>query len=83
MYQEYSSESFEQKFTYSGTDLGASWSAQGTFFRLWAPTAQWVKICLYRSGNLGESFRQIPMERGERGTWTASAQGDLNAQARS
>lgn len=78
MYQEYSSESFEQKFTYSGTDLGASWSAQGTFFRLWAPTAQWVKICLYRSGNLGESFRQIPMERGERGTWTASAQGDLN-----
>lgn len=36
------------------------------FFRLWAPTAQWVKICLYRSGNLGESFRQIPMERGTR-----------------
>lgn len=80
MYQEYSSNSFEQKFTYAGTDLGAHWSAQSTFFRLWAPTAQWARICLYRSGTPGEeeSFQHIPMAPGEKGTWTATAQGDLN-----
>ena len=35
----YSTEEFEEKFTYSGSDLGANWTPDKTTFRLWAPTA--------------------------------------------
>ena len=34
MYKEYSSVEFENKYTYEGKDLGATWSRESTFFRL-------------------------------------------------
>ena len=39
MQDNYDSPSFEQAFTYSGRDLGASWTREETRLRLWAPTA--------------------------------------------
>ena len=50
MHDFYSSQSFEEKYTYTGCDLGAQWSAQKTVFRVWAPTAENVTVNLYRSG---------------------------------
>jgi len=38
MYEQYSSQEFEEKYTYSG-NLGAFWTPEKTAFRLWAPTA--------------------------------------------
>ena len=76
----YSSAAFEEQFTYTGSDLGATWSEEQTSFRLWAPTATAVTINLYESGTPGamDLFDQIPMTADVNGTWVATVQGDLN-----
>ena len=76
----YSTEEFERKYTYSGTDLGAVWTKEKTSFRLWAPTAKSVKVNLYKTGNPGVDDRiaQIEMKSAVAGTWTAEAAGDRN-----
>ncbi len=76
----YSTEEFERKYTYSGSDLGARWTKEKTAFRLWAPTARSVKVNLYKSGNPGVEDRisQLEMKPAVAGTWTAEATGDLN-----
>ena len=76
----YSTEEFERKYTYAGSDLGARWSKEKTSFRLWAPTAKSVKVNLYRSGNPGVEDRidQIEMKSAVAGTWTAEVPGDLH-----
>ena len=76
----YSTEEFERKYTYSGSDLGARWTKEKTLFRLWAPTAKSVKVNLYKSGNPGVEDRisQIEMKSAVAGTWTAEVPGDQN-----
>ena len=76
----YSTEEFERKYTYLGPDLGARWTKEKTFFRLWAPTAKSVKINLYHSGNPGvaDLIKQVPMTSAVAGTWVAECEGDLN-----
>ena len=76
----YSSEAFEKEFTYTGDDLGATWSKESTFFRLWAPTATDVQINLWQSGHPEdeEIVAQIPMTPDVNGTWIATVEGDLN-----
>ena len=49
----YSTQDFENQYTYEGDDLGASWTKDKTTFRLWAPTAASVKVNLYESGTAG------------------------------
>ena len=44
MNKNYSSPEFEAKYTYRGSDLGAAWTKERTVFRLWAPTAEAVRI---------------------------------------
>ncbi len=74
----YSTEEFERKYTYAGSDLGATWTKEKTAFRLWAPTAKSVKVNLYRSGNPGvaDLLEQLEMKSSVAGTWTAEAAGD-------
>ena len=76
----YSSEQFEAKYTYTGDDLGATWTPERTFFRVWAPTADAVSVCLYRSGTKGtaDQIAQLAMTPDVNGTWTATKDGDLN-----
>ena len=80
MHDFYSSSAFEEKYTYSGCDLGATWTPQKTTFRLWAPTAEDVTINLYRSGtpDTDDLLAQIHMTQDIQGTWTAERIGDLN-----
>ena len=80
MHDFYSSEAFEQQYTYSGSDLGANWTKIKTVFRLWAPTAQSVFVNLYEGGTIGDPdlLEQIPMVPVEKGTWVAEKSGDLN-----
>ncbi len=80
MNKHYSSSAFEAKFTYTGNDLGALWTPEKTCFRLWAPTADSVKICLYAGGTAGteDLLEQITMIPGDCGTWFAEKTGDLN-----
>ena len=50
MHDLYSSQAFEEKYTYTGCDLGAVWTPMKTVFRVWAPTAETASVNLYRSG---------------------------------
>ena len=76
----YSSAEFESQYTYEGDDLGATWTKESTFFRLWAPTATEVKINLYETGNpeAKDLIEQIAMTPDVNGTWIATVPGDLN-----
>ena len=80
MYEHYSSQGFEEKFTYTGCDLGAVWSPMKTVFRVWAPTAETVSVNLYRSGTPeAEDFLcQLHMYPDKKGTWTAQRFGNLH-----
>jgi len=80
MNKHYSSPEFEAKYTYRGTDLGASWTKECTFFRLWAPTAEAVVINLYAGGTVGKMdlLAQEKMTPDTCGTWTASIHGNLH-----
>ena len=78
MQEHYDSPRFEQAYTYSGSDLGAVWSREETRLRLWAPTAEAVRVRLYRSGNPWEDdlLEELPMERSTQGTWCLTLPGD-------
>ena len=80
MHDFYSSQSFEEKYTYTGCDLGAQWSAQKTVFRGWAPTAEYVTVNLYRSGTpyAQDLLCRLQMYPDKCGTWTAQRVGNLN-----
>ena len=76
----YSTKSFEADYTYEGSDLGATWSAEKTVFRVWAPTAAAVKVNLYQSGTEGtdDLLEQLDMTADVNGTWLAEKAGDQN-----
>lgn len=76
----YSSEEFENEYTYKGTDLGATWSSEKTTFRVWAPTADSVKVNLYKSGTeeTDDLIEKLDMQSDVNGTWVAEKDGDLN-----
>jgi pullulanase len=76
----YSTEYFEAEYTYEGDDLGATWSAESTFFRLWAPTASAVSVNLYKSGTEGtdDLIETVEMTADVNGTWIATVEGDQN-----
>ena len=76
----YSTPEFEAQYTYTGDDLGAVWSREATVFRVWAPTADSVKVNLYESGTAGteDLIEQIEMAPDANGTWVVTRMGDLN-----
>lgn len=80
MFEQYNSIDFEKMYTYTEDDLGATWSQEKTMFRLWAPTADSVQVCLYKSGNADtpDSLETLSMSRDVSGTWTVEKNGDLN-----
>lgn len=74
----YSTEDFEAEFTYSGDDLGATWTETATTFRVWAPTATNVKINLYETGDPSspDLIDQVEMTADVNGTWVAKLEGN-------
>ena len=76
----YSTDFFEAEYTYEGDDLGAAWSENATFFRLWAPTASAVSVNLYTTGDekADDLIQSVEMTADVNGTWVATVEGDLN-----
>lgn len=74
------SKAFADAFTYTGNDLGNTYSATKTDFRVWAPTATAVKLITY-STLIARSGTEVNMTKSEKGTWTASVSGDLHLTA--
>ncbi|HRQ66355.1 MAG TPA: DUF3372 domain-containing protein, partial [Xanthomonadaceae bacterium] len=59
-------------------DLGAQVGPARTVFKVWAPTATQVALCLYPDGSAAASAL-LPAKRDERsGVWTSSQRGDLH-----
>lgn len=75
----YSTPEFEAEYTYTGDDLGATWTESATNFRVWAPTAESISVVLYDSGTDYEKniIDMIEMTPDVNGTWTATKDGDL------
>lgn len=74
----FSTEEFESMYTYDGDDLGATWSAEKTAFRVWAPTATKIELNLYKTGDGDDLIKTIEMTSDVKGTWVAEESGDLN-----
>ena len=79
---------FDKEYEYRGNDLGAVCTGDGTAFKLWAPFAEKVELCLYKNGScsmeitvedsLREVDRRFVMERGEMGVWTLAFSENLH-----
>ena len=63
---------------YKGEDLGASYNKNNTAFRIWAPTADGVSVCLYERGDGVCLMDETPMKRDVQGTWFLKKSGDLD-----
>ena len=76
----YSSAEFEYEYTYTGDDLGATYTKDKTTFKVWAPTAEYVKVSVYESGTKGAGQRYgiYEMTQGEKGVWSYTLDGDWN-----
>lgn len=61
-------------FTPLGARLGAFCAPEATDFATWSPTAERVQLELYGDG---PAF-VVPLERGEKGLWTTTVEGDLH-----
>lgn len=62
---------------YTGNDLELSYGPERSAFRLWAPSAEEVRLRIYDGGEGGEPVETVAMDRAEEGTWTAALSGDL------
>lgn len=62
--------SFNEYPVYAGDDIGLTYSAQNSTFRMWAPTAEKVKLLLYDDGYEGGAYQTHDMTASEDGTWT-------------
>ncbi len=80
MQQVFSTEQFEQQYTYTGNDLGAIYQKDKTTFRVWAPTAKSVALRLYQSGTpeSNDLIEEVEMVKDTFGTWVVTKQGDLH-----
>ena len=77
----FTSPAFVDAFTYTGDDLGNTYSAAKTDFRVWAPTASAVSLVTYASATTPKNEGTVtPMTSSAKGTWTASLSGDRHGQ---
>ncbi len=80
----YESEEFVKTQTYEGTDLGVKYNHESTTFKVWAPIADSVKVCIYEKGTKDETGDKLlgtfSMEKSDRNVYSVvvSELGDLH-----
>jgi type I pullulanase len=75
----YDSAEFAAKYTYTGNDLGNTYSATSTKFRVWAPTAIAVTLVTYEKADSPlSSGVEVAMTSDINGTWVTTLSGDKN-----
>ena len=77
----YSSPEFEAEYTYTGNDLGATYTPEKTTLRVWAPTAVEVNVNLYTDGDITAQTTPVSSEamtKDVNGTWVCELAGDMN-----
>ena len=78
----YTDPRFDEYYTYSGKDLGATYSKESTTFKLWSPISASVELRLYDNGTpstLGgdDNYRRNQMFYTGNGVWELTVKGDL------
>ena len=58
--------------TYVGPDLGLTWRDGQATLRVWAPTADVLRLRLYAAGTGGTASATVAMQKTQGGTWTHS-----------
>lgn len=79
-------EMFVDEATYSGSDLGVTYSTSQSTFKAWAPTTSALKLRIYESGTpttldavLGDdTYDEFAFAKGDQGVWTTVVSGDLH-----
>ncbi len=61
---------------YKGKDLGLTYSAKESRFRIWAPTATRAQLKLYSQPLGGAAIQTIELKRSIKGTWVTLLKGD-------
>ncbi len=61
---------------YDGNDLGVTYTRKLTTFRVWAPSAQSIKVRIYDQGHEGSILETHAMEKSKKGTWLLKLKGD-------
>lgn len=76
----YSTKEFEDEYTYDGNDLGAEWSREGTWFRLWSPLADMVRVNLYQAGDNSKNdlIKKVDLNKKEKGVWEVYVKENLD-----
>ena len=73
----FDSPEFAAKYTYTGNDLGNTYSKNETKFRVWAPTATKVSLITFPSLTAsGIEAKESPMTTDVNGTWVTTLSGD-------
>lgn len=81
----FDTEEFARRYVYSGPDLGATYTKEGTTFKVWAPTSSKMVLQLYRSpiparlsGSPMDDYplKSLAMERGDKGVYSLYVPGD-------
>lgn len=75
----FNSEIFEKEYCYHG-ELGNFYTKEKTLFRVWSPVAYKVTLKIYNSDGYitkDDLILEIPMEKGEKGTWESVVEKDL------
>lgn len=68
---------YDQYPAYKGNDLGLTYSRQSSLFRIWSPPAAEVELRLYKEGSGGQSYKVLPMQKAESGTWVLTVKENL------
>ncbi|MBE6822614.1 MAG: type I pullulanase [Ruminococcaceae bacterium] len=73
----YHSPDFEKNYYYP-EELGAIYSPDATTFRVWAPLADFVSLCLYEQGSGGKLLQKQALHPADHGVWERTITGDLD-----
>jgi len=61
---------------YPGDDLGIIWTPEKTYVKIWAPTAYFIELRLYKDGVTGEAFLKTTLQSVGLGVWSTVLIGD-------
>jgi type I pullulanase len=83
----FNTDTFNNAFAYSGNDLGVTYTASQSTFKVWSPVSSDLKVRVYANGTPtdvdatkgSDVYDEYPMSKGEKGVWSAEVSGDLNA----
>lgn len=77
----FTSPEFVDDYTYTGDDLGSTFTSAKTNFRVWAPTASDVDLITYASANAASNTGEVTqMVSDVKGTWVAELSGNRHGQ---